>query len=288
MNPTEQAILQDEIRQALNALFKSGQVGRVEKTEIVVFPKTTITLEVETSGGTSRGSYQSNDGFPMTVGNTYKVYWNGKAYSLTCRLMANSEDNGNIIEYRIIGNSGGAMGVADTGEPFGIVEIFTNDNVSVLMVISFSDNESATLSVSEFTETIHPIDLKFIPAETPDAEILESYQTFTKHYVAEGEAPDNVQWKEYYDPVMVFIDTEIPADRTHVSLSGLDVAKLEQLQTAPVPICFTMDNGYSHTVMPVFTVVLADGFMSYSCQYALTSRVIFQRNPNGTWEAYKQ
>ena len=117
-------------------------------------PVETVLVEESTvsfadAGGPYKAQFQST--FVATVGEAYKVYWDGSAYECTCE-----DFNGGIV----IGNlSIGGQG-SDTGEPFimivhnGIgIEIYTADT-----------SASHTFSISVFVPGVVKIDQKYLPS----------------------------------------------------------------------------------------------------------------------------
>lgn len=142
MNPIDNAILLDEIRKALNILLKSGQVGHTE-TEL-----TEILSETNVEYNDGDGIEVSATIAPLVVGNTYKVLWDGVPYICTAILFDGFVYIGNLI----------ATDGADTGEPFGVA--FRGKRFNIFSV---RDEDTHTCSIKAYSETIHPIDPKFLP-----------------------------------------------------------------------------------------------------------------------------
>lgn len=100
----------------------------------------------------SKGLYgaQFLSTFVATVGETYKVYWDGAAYECACV-------NVNNIPGLIIGNlSIGGQG-SDTGEPF--VMIVSNG----IEIATADTSASHTFSISGFVSEVVKIDRKYLP-----------------------------------------------------------------------------------------------------------------------------
>ena len=147
MGLIDRAILQDEISQALNALFRNGQLPRVEttKTAVEIFRE----LKLEFENGQTEFRYQ------FTAGATYEVILDGVSY---VRKAFDVEFEGETST--ALGNAS-LFGYADTGEPF----LFVNEMFGILSELGpgGTSEHSIVFSKIEETETIHPIDPKFLP-----------------------------------------------------------------------------------------------------------------------------
>ena len=93
--------------------------------------------------------------FEATVGETYKVSWDGTAYECTC-----VDIQGNLC----IGNPSILGKGSDTGEPF--IMVIYNSQAIVLGTLDTSD--SHTFSISGFTEEVVKIDEKYLPTIPTD------------------------------------------------------------------------------------------------------------------------
>lgn len=113
--------------------------------ETVLVEESTVTFK--DAYGMYRGQLEST--FSATVGETYKVSWDGTAYECAC-----AEFSGTTL----IGNLSIAGAGADTGEPFLIVQkrqsidIYTPDT-----------SASHTFSISRFTPEVVKIEEKYLP-----------------------------------------------------------------------------------------------------------------------------
>ena len=115
---------------------------------------------------TGKGFYGANfeSTFVPTVGETYKVTWDGTVYESTC------------LEFRkvlSIGNLSITGEGSDTGEPFliGIV------NVGRIKIVTQNTSSSHTISISGWTTQVVKIDEKYLPdtvATKSDVEAVES------------------------------------------------------------------------------------------------------------------
>ena len=147
MGLIDRAILQDEISQALNALFRNGQLPRVETTKTAVEILREPKLEFEDGQTAFRCQ--------LIAGVTYEVILDGVTY---VRKAFDVEFNG---ESGVVLGNASPYGYADTGEPFVIIP---NLFAIISEVGSGGTSEhSIVFSKIEETETIHPIDPKFLP-----------------------------------------------------------------------------------------------------------------------------
>lgn len=117
----------------------------------------TLELDTTTEGGVvfSGAAVQGSD-FGLVEGETYIVNLDGQTYECKCQGFALPSDPSTTTPG--VGN-GALFGVAeDTGEPFFIIALNGMTLVNV-----YGEVASADLSVTHVTETIHPIDPKFLP-----------------------------------------------------------------------------------------------------------------------------
>ena len=88
--------------------------------------------------------------FEATVGETYKVYWDGTAYECTCISFSDTITIGNLS---IIAGAG-----SDTGEPF-IMGIFNNEEI---VIFTADTSASHTFSISGTVAPVVKIDKKYL------------------------------------------------------------------------------------------------------------------------------
>ena len=88
--------------------------------------------------------------FEATVGETYKVYWDGAAYECTCVKFQNNPAIGNLS----IGGAG-----SDTGEPF-VMQVV---NGAKIAIATADTSASHTFSISGFVPEVVKIDEKYLP-----------------------------------------------------------------------------------------------------------------------------
>lgn len=131
-------------------------------------PVETVIIEERTESFSDSGmgwystSFQLE--FSATIGETYKVYWDGAAYECTC-----VEFNGAPV----IGNLSIPGQGSDTGEPFVITVI---DGTSVY-VYAADTAPSHTFSINGFVQEVVKIDRKYLPTTfKPEG---KSYLTFS-------------------------------------------------------------------------------------------------------------
>ena len=90
--------------------------------------------------------------FVATVGEAYKVYWDGSAYECTCVAASG-------MPYQIIGNLSIAGIGSDTGEPF----VMSVDNGREITIGTVDTSASHTISISGYAESVVKIDQKYLP-----------------------------------------------------------------------------------------------------------------------------
>ena len=177
MNHIDQAILQDEIRQALNALFKSGQVGRVGIQKIS-YNSYTDTKEIIPYGNQHYARVLDT---PITLTSenfksvTMGVFWPNNINTV----LEYSQEKGNA-SIRAVDEMGGAICLFCTdpdGKPveYPIVAIFEQDFPAELAGVDISKgvyfytaddavgNEAFIIKIDLEYKTTSTIDQKFIP-----------------------------------------------------------------------------------------------------------------------------
>ena len=126
-----------------NRPFYTG--GPVETTFV---EDSTVSFTRNEYSGFYLGSLQST--FKATVGETYKVSWDGTAYECTC-----ADSNGKTI----IGNLSMMGAGSDTGEPF----IMMVQNRVGIEIATADTSASHTFSIGGFIPEIVKIDRKYLP-----------------------------------------------------------------------------------------------------------------------------
>ena len=145
------------------------------------------------------GAYASDvsSTFEATVGETYKVFWDGTTYECICVTV-----NGNIQPF--IGNLSIVDLGSDTGEPF-VVAVINGEG----MFISTRDtSNSHTISISGFVPEVVKIDEKYLPTipadKFPEIPAIE-FTTRISDSIANDAQPSfivsNLSYSEIYDLV---------------------------------------------------------------------------------------
>ena len=112
------------------------------------------TIEFFDVGGSYGAEFPST--FSATVGETYKVYWDGSAYECTC------------VDFPSRGLAMGNLSIpgvgSDTGEPF-LVKVI---NGMGMMIYTADTSASHTFSISGLATEIVKVDEKYLPEITAD------------------------------------------------------------------------------------------------------------------------
>ena len=154
-NPEAAAFAANKV---LRELTESGAVGYAE-TENLNLLSTELTFDIPIEDGIA-GCVFDDIPFVPVVGQLYKVDWNGVKYTCVCKLHGDEE-----VSIHYIGNSTIAYyDENDTGEPF-IIQYAVQDGQGTFSVVTNSGLTTATVSITTETETIHPIDPKFLPLD---------------------------------------------------------------------------------------------------------------------------
>ena len=122
--------------------------------------ETVLVEESTASFANTDGMYTAsfNSTFSATVGETYKVYWDGAAYECLCV---------NFNNIPIIGNLSIMDSGSDTGEPFII-----GFPKSEIIIFTADTSASHTISISRFVPVVIKIDKKYLPEPDPEPHIL--------------------------------------------------------------------------------------------------------------------
>lgn len=117
-----------------------------DPVETVLVEETTVAFEA--GGHLYRAEFSST--FEATVGDTYKVSWDGTVYECTCAIVEGGPAIGNQF---IIGIG------SDTGEPF-IMGILNNEKI---VILTADTSASHTISISLMVVPIIKINQKYLP-----------------------------------------------------------------------------------------------------------------------------
>lgn len=119
-----------------------------DHVETVLVEESTVSFSFSKNEGLYTAQVQST--FVATVGETYKVSWDGAAYECTC-----AEFSGQAT----IGNLSIAGVGSDTGEPFLVVV----SNSGGIKIATADTSASHTISISGYAESVVKIDQKYLP-----------------------------------------------------------------------------------------------------------------------------
>ena len=117
-----------------------------DHVEIVLVEESTVSFAP--ANGVYTGVLQS--AFAPTVGETYKVYWDGAAYECACV---------NFNDRLVIGNLSIMGAGSDTGEPF----LMFVKNGPGIGIGTADTSASHTISISGYAESVVKIDQKYLP-----------------------------------------------------------------------------------------------------------------------------
>ena len=117
-----------------------------DPVETVLVEESTVSFAAE--GGMYMAEFLST--FEATVGETYKVYWDGAAYECTCAIVSGLPAFGNLS---IMGSG------SDTGEPF----LIGVDNGKRIQIVTADTSASHTISISSYAVSVVKIDQKYLP-----------------------------------------------------------------------------------------------------------------------------
>ena len=155
-----------------------------DPVETVLVEESTVSF-VDVGGGQYAAEFEST--FEATVGETYKVSWDGTVYECNC-----VEFSGNLF----IGNLSIIRAGADTGEPF-VMGIANGVGISI---ITADTSASHTFSISEFVPEVVKIDTKYLPVSTDD-----SYGVIKKSdIVSTYDFPVKVPHDQMVDTIIAF------------------------------------------------------------------------------------
>ena len=131
-----------------------------DAVETVLVEESTVSFA--DAGGVYMTEFQST--FSATVGETYKVSWDGAVYECTCVDFSGSTIIGNL--------SIGGLG-SDTGEPF----IMNVTNGEGTQIATTDTSSSHTISIIGFVQEVVKIDEKYLPNTVATKSDVEVAQT---------------------------------------------------------------------------------------------------------------
>ena len=173
-----------------------------DSAETVLVEESTVTF-ADAGNGMYIGHLEST--FSPTVGETYKVSWDGTVYESTC------VDSSGMT---IIGNLSLASAGSDTGEPF----IMIVNNGQGIEIYTADTSASHTLSISEFAQEVVKIDEKYLPDTVATKSDVEATQ----------EVLDGV-----FSSVATFTFDKQTSGRDTFSFNGFNYYKISDFNPAP-------------------------------------------------------
>lgn len=150
--------------------------GGPVKTVLVEESNVTFTLEEGSSVYTA--TVQST--FSPTVGETYKVSWDGTVYECVCISYYKEYALGNLS---IVGEG------SDTGEPF----VMALDNKTI-QIGTTDTSSSHTISISRYIESVVKINPKYLPMVSETEPGIIAFDNLDNHVLS-------LVKKEYFDPI---------------------------------------------------------------------------------------
>ena len=136
-----------------------------DPVETVLVEERTVSFTKQSLEDLYRGEFKST--FSATVGETYKVSWDGTTYECTCI-------DG---QFPLIGNLSIIGEGSDTGEPFLLRVVQNLDGQDLVRIITADTASSHTISISIITEEVVKINPKYLPI--PFKPKGKSYLTFS-------------------------------------------------------------------------------------------------------------
>ena len=130
--------------------------------ETVLVEESTVSFSFSENEGLYMGELKST--FSATVGETYKVSWDGTAYECTCIDFSGMTTIGNLS----IAGAG-----SDTGEPF----VMLVDNGQGIVIGAADTSASHTFSISGFVPEVVKIDEKYLPDTIATKSEVKAAQT---------------------------------------------------------------------------------------------------------------
>ena len=133
-------------------------------------PVETVIVEESTVSFSNEGDMyfgQLESTFSATVGETYKVYWDGTTYECACVEVSGTKSIGNLS---IVGAG------TDTGEPF----IMDVNNGPSIDIYTADTSASHTISISGFASPVIKIDEKYLPGNLATKSEVEEVRSIAE------------------------------------------------------------------------------------------------------------
>lgn len=157
--------------------------------------------------------------FEATVGDTYKVSWDGTVYECTCV---------DVYGQLAIGNLSIMGAGSDTGEPF-FMGIVNGDGISILTA---DTSASHTFSISGFAREVVKIDEKYLPENIANKSEVEAAQTTADN--AQAAADKNKETlSQMLTYVLTFTFDKKTSGRDTFTLNNLKYYKISDFNPGP-------------------------------------------------------
>lgn len=137
------------------------------------------TVSFAANQGVYMGQLEST--FLATVGETYKVSWDGTVYECTCVDFSGST---------IIGNPSIVGAGSDTGEPFVMI-VYNGDGIQIGTA---DTSASHTISISSYIDSVVKINQKYLPMASKTEPGIIAFDNLDKYVLSLVE-------KEYFNPI---------------------------------------------------------------------------------------
>ena len=135
--------------------------------EAVFVEESTVSFSFSENEGAYMAQHPTT--FSATVGEIYKVYWDGSAYECTCVAISESP-------LLFIGNLSIIGAGSDTGEPF-LIGVFIGEGIQIATT---DTSASHTISISGIVEPIVKIPAKFIDKDASGYIVIHKKSTMTE------------------------------------------------------------------------------------------------------------
>lgn len=203
-----------------------------DPVETVLVEESTISFE--DAGGGYMGQLEST--FVPTVGETYKVSWDGTVYECTCV---------SVDDMLIIGNLSIIGDYSDTGEPF----VIGRGNRNKIQIATIDTSASHTFSISGTVAQVVKIDEKYLPDTVATKLAVESAQatadtaqtaannaqTAAKTAVKPSKVGENGCIYFMYNPYADYKSTKVVIGTSGGTALGIEVNKKQYPSVTFVP-----------------------------------------------------
>ena len=146
-----------------------------DPVETVLVEESTVTFAQ--NSGLYVAKFQST--FEATVGEIYKVYWDGTVYECVCV---------NLNGYTIIGNTSILGGGSDTGEPF----LMLVSNGTGAEIYTTNTSASHTFSINGFVTEVVKIDEKYLPVASDNNYGIVKKSEIASYYYFANSVPHDL------------------------------------------------------------------------------------------------